>query len=257
MIEKNISSSVFIPKNKHKTSFPTRYNIITWGYSTAHCIVSKTWWNLSRSEHMHSVKQYEHYWLHYPTYPYKTHLNRKNEITVKKEQGQKMKADLAVLLLDLLQILRLLLFAHIGLVHSQVVTSAQLGQQHTWVTPSQLQGRQISRLTICYQVSAVKWPHVLTCDLFLFPVHGFGQQALTLVIPLFLIFIALITNAWRCGNMRQCLDSASKTHLVGDVEAFVWVAECERLFQSLFPGHASVHTDLQGTTKCPHQRWDN
>lgn len=61
-----------------------------------------------------------------------------------------------VLLLDFLQILRLLLFAHIGFVDSQVVTSALLGQQHTWVTPSQLQERQTPRLTVCYHVFVVK-----------------------------------------------------------------------------------------------------
>lgn len=55
--------------------------------------------------------------------------------------------------------------------------------------------------------------------------------------------------------MRLHLDS--KPHLVGDVEAFVRVVECVSLFESLFPGHASVHTDLQGTTKRPHQKWDN
>lgn len=49
---------------------------------------------------------------------------------------------------------------------------------------------------------------------------------------------------WRCGNVRWPLVSASETHLVGDVEAFVWVAECVSLFESLFPGHASVDTDL-------------
>lgn len=65
-------------------------------------------------------------------------------------------ADLVVLLLDFLQILWLLLFAHIGLVDSQVVTSAQLGQQHTWVTPSQLQGKQTPRLTVYHQVFVVK-----------------------------------------------------------------------------------------------------
>lgn len=62
---------------------------------------------------------------------------------------------------------------------------------------------------------------------------------------------------WRCGNVRWPLVSASETHLVGDVEAFVWVAECVSLSESLFPGHASVDTDLQGTTKRPHQRWYN
>lgn len=170
-----------------------------------------------------------------------------------------------VLLLDFLQILRLLLFAHIGFVDSQVVTSALLGQQHTWVTPSQLQERQTPRLTVCYHVFAVKWP--LSTDMWFIYVScpcvcsecSNNELRFTPVIPLFLIFIGLIIMEaeWRCGNVRWPLVSASETHLVGDVEAFVWVAECVSLFESLFPGHTSVHSDLQGTTKRPHQRWDN
>lgn len=59
---------------------------------------------------------------------YIIHQLYKTEITQKiNNQGQKNKSDLAVLLLDVLQVLLLLLFAHIGLVDSQVVTSAQLG----------------------------------------------------------------------------------------------------------------------------------
>lgn len=96
--------------------------------------------------------------------------------------------------------------------------------------------------------------------LFLLSVHVIVQNPLRINSVLPHSFIALILNlielfikdtAWICGSVRQLLNSVSKTYLMGDVEAFIWVAERVRPFESLFPGHASVHTNLQGITKYP------